>query len=150
MVLAAGKGTRLLSLTGEITKPMAPVAGKPIIQHIFELLARTGVDEIHVNVHHPDEAILGVYGSTTSVSGTKVCISREDSLAGTAGSVKRIADRLENTFAVVIGDALPDADLREVVAFHKGCEDLATLALMHVTDTSRSLDWSSSIPNRRS
>ena len=41
MVLAAGKGTRLFPLTGVIPKPLAPVAGKPIIQHIFELLART-------------------------------------------------------------------------------------------------------------
>ncbi len=43
MVLAAGKGTRLLPLTGEIPKPMAPVVGKPMIQHIFELLAGSGV-----------------------------------------------------------------------------------------------------------
>lgn len=39
MVLAAGKGTRLSPLTGEIPKPMAPVVGKPILQRIFELLA---------------------------------------------------------------------------------------------------------------
>jgi hypothetical protein len=39
MVLAAGKGTRLFPLTGEVPKPMALVAGKPMIQHIFDLLA---------------------------------------------------------------------------------------------------------------
>jgi len=38
MVLAAGKGTRLFPLTGEITKPMAPVVGRHFIQHTFELL----------------------------------------------------------------------------------------------------------------
>ncbi len=40
MALAAGKGTRLFPLTGEIPKPMAPVVNTPIIEHIFDLLAR--------------------------------------------------------------------------------------------------------------
>src|ERR671920_732203 len=97
MVLAAGKGTRLFPLTGEIPKPMAPVVGKPIIQYIFELLARTGVNEVHVNVHHLADAVLNAYGSTTSVNGMRVCITREDRLMGTAGSVRRIAERFSET-----------------------------------------------------
>jgi mannose-1-phosphate guanylyltransferase len=137
MVLAAGKGTRLFPLTGEIPKPMAPVVGKPIIQHIFELLAETGLDEVHVNVHYLADAILDVYGDTISVNGTKVCMTREDELMGTAGSVKRIADRFGETFVVLMGDALTDADIREVVTFHRQRGALATLALMRVADTSQ-------------
>jgi mannose-1-phosphate guanylyltransferase len=137
MVLAAGKGTRLFPLTGEIPKPMAPVVGKPIIQHIFELLAETGVDEVHVNIHYLADAILGAYGSTTSVNGTKVRITHEDKLMGTAGSVNRIAGSFGETFVVIMGDALTDVDVREVVAFHKERGALATLALMRVADTSQ-------------
>ena len=62
MVLTAGKGTRLFPLTGVLPKPMAPVAGKPVLQHIFDLLARAGVEEIHVNVHYLTDTILGLYG----------------------------------------------------------------------------------------
>jgi mannose-1-phosphate guanylyltransferase len=137
MVLAAGKGTRLFPLTGEIPKPMAPVAGKPVIQHIFELLVETGLDEIHVNVHYLADAILDAYGSATGVNGTKVRITREDKLMGTAGSVKRIADSFDETFVVIMGDALTDVDVREVVAFHEERGALATLALMRVADTSQ-------------
>lgn len=137
MVLAAGKGTRLFPLTGEIPKPMAPVVGKPIIQHIFELLAGTGLDEVHVNVHYLADAILGVYGSTTSVNGTRVHITHEDRLMGTAGSVKRIADHFDGTFVVIMGDALTDVDVRRVIAFHEERGALATLALMRVADTSQ-------------
>ena len=43
MVLAAGKGTRLFPLTGEIPKPLAPVTDVPIIEHIFNLLASQGI-----------------------------------------------------------------------------------------------------------
>src|SRR5918998_1496260 len=137
MVLAAEKGTRPLPLTGEIPKPMAPVAGKPVIQHIFELLAETELDEIHVNVHYLADAILDAYGSANGMNGTKVRINREDKLMGTAGSVKRIADSFDETFVVIMGDALTDVDVREVVAFHEERGALATLALMRVADTSQ-------------
>ena len=136
MVLAAGKGTRLFPLTGEIPKPMAPVVGKPIIEHIFELLARTDVDEVHVNAYYLADAVLDAYGSTTSINGTRVCINREDRLMGTAGSVKRLAEHFSETFVVIMGDALTDVDVREVVGFHKERGALATLALMRVGDTS--------------
>ena len=52
MALAAGKGIRHFLLTGEILKHMAPLAGKQIIQPIFELLVGAGLKEIHVNVHY--------------------------------------------------------------------------------------------------
>ena len=137
MVLAAGKGTRLLPLTGEVPKPMAPVAGKPIIQHIFELLAESGIEEVHVNVHHLADAILECYEEESRVDGMAVNFTREDKLMGTAGGVKRVCDRFDDTFVVIMGDALTDVDLREVVAFHKECGALATLALMRVKDTSQ-------------
>jgi NDP-sugar pyrophosphorylase family protein len=137
MVLAAGKGTRLLPLTGAVPKPMAPVVGKPIIQHIFELLAGSGIEEVHVNVHHLANSVLGVYGEKTRVDGTTIHFSREEELMGTAGGVKRLSDRFDETFVVIMGDALTDIDLRKVVSFHKEQKALVTLALMHVTDTFR-------------
>jgi NDP-sugar pyrophosphorylase family protein len=87
VVLAASKGTRLFPRTGEIPKPMAPVAGKPIIQHIFELLAEAGLKEIHVNVHYLAYAPLETYASATNVKGARIYITREDKLMGTAGCV---------------------------------------------------------------
>jgi NDP-sugar pyrophosphorylase family protein len=56
---------------------------------------------------------------------------------GTAGGVKRIADRFDETFLVIMGDALTNVNLREVIAFHKEREALATLALIPVRNTSR-------------
>lgn len=137
MVLAAGKGTRLLPLTGKLPKPMVPIAGKPMLQHIFELLAGGGVEEVHANVFYLAEEILECYGQNSQVDGMSVHISREARLMGTAGGVKRLAEHFDDTFVVVMGDALTDVDIREVVAFHKEREALATLALMPVFDTSQ-------------
>ncbi len=140
MVLAAGKGTRLLPLTKEIPKPMVPIVGKPMIQHIFELLAASGVDETRVNVFHLAESVLACYGERSRVGDMSVRVSREERLMGTAGGVKRLASisrGLDEAFVVVMGDALTDIDVREVVAFHKERKALATLALMPVSDTSQ-------------
>ena len=136
MALAAGKGTRLFPLTGEVPKPMAPIVDTPIIEHIFRLLATHGVDEVHVNVHYLADALLKAYGEDSRVNGMSVNLSREDKLLGTAGGVKRLADRFDDTFVVVSGDALTDVDIGEMVAFHKERGALATIALRRVYDTS--------------
>jgi mannose-1-phosphate guanylyltransferase len=136
MALAAGKGTRLFPLTGEIPKPMAPVVNTPIIEHIFELLARHGVEEVRVNVHYLADALLGAYGEESTVDGMRVHLEREDELLGTAGGVKRLADRFDETFVIVSGDALTDVNITELVEHHKERGALVTIALRRVYDTS--------------
>lgn len=138
MVLAAGKGSRLLPLTYQIPKPLIPVAGKPIMQHAFELLARSGVKEVCVNVCHLADDILRMYRKEKpSVGGMKIHFTREDRLMGTAGGVRRVSERFDDTFCVVMGDVLTDLDLRELVSFHKERGAIATLALKRVADASQ-------------
>ena len=136
MALAAGKGTRLYPLTGEIPKPMAPVADTPIIEHIFFLLATHGVREVYVNVHYLADALLETYGEESTMNGMSVHLSREEELLGTAGGVKRLAANFDDTFVVISGDALTDVDVGELVTFHKEKGSLATIALHRVSDTS--------------
>ena len=143
MVLAAGKGTRLFPLTGEIPKPMAPVVDTPIIRHIFDLLARHGVTDALVNVHYLADALLEAYGEESSVNGMQVRLVREEELSGTAGGVKRLAGVMQRTspgsdepFVVVSGDALTDVNVEDLLAFHRAKGALATIALRRVFDTS--------------
>src|ERR671933_1291741 len=136
MALAAGKGTRLFPLTGEIPKPMAPIVNTPIIEHIFDLLARHGIEEVRVNVHYLADPLLEAYNEESSVNGMNVHLEREDRLLGTAGGVKRLADRFDDTFVVVSGDALTDVNITELVEYHKERDALATIALRWVYDTS--------------
>jgi mannose-1-phosphate guanylyltransferase len=143
MVLAAGKGTRLFPLTGEIPKPMAPVVDTPIIRHIFDLLARHGVSEAYVNVHYLADALLAAYGEESRTNGMTARLVREEQLTGTAGGVKHLAGVVERSlggfdepFVVVSGDALTDVDIQGLVSFHKEKGALATVALHRVYDTS--------------
>ena len=136
MALAAGKGTRLFPLTGEIPKPLAPVVDTPIMGHIFGLLASHGVDEVHVNIHYLADALLEAYGEESQRDGMKVNLNREDELLGTAGGVKRLAEQFDDTFVIVSGDALTDIDIGALVGFHREKGALATIALRRVYDTS--------------
>ena len=52
MVLAAGFGERMRPLTERMPKPLVPVAGKPLLDHVLDRLAAAGVARAVVNVHY--------------------------------------------------------------------------------------------------
>lgn len=85
MVLAAGLGTRMRPLTDHMPKPLVPVAGKPLLDHVLDRLGEAGVSKAVVNVHYlPDQIIRHVEGRTTP----RVTISDErDAVLGTGGGV---------------------------------------------------------------
>ena len=59
LILAAGEGTRLRPLTLDRPKPMLPVGGRPILEHLVLLLRDHGIREISINLHYKPEVITG-------------------------------------------------------------------------------------------
>lgn len=57
MVLAAGKGERMRPLTLRMPKPLVPLAGRPLIDHVLDRLADAGVETAVVNVHYLPEQL---------------------------------------------------------------------------------------------
>jgi len=90
MLLAAGLGTRLRSLTDRIPKCMLPVGGKPILEHNLEWLKRYGISEVMINLYHLPQAVMGYFGDG-SPWGMKISYSLEKEILGTAGGVKNVA-----------------------------------------------------------
>jgi MurNAc alpha-1-phosphate uridylyltransferase len=85
MVLAAGLGLRMRPLTDRMPKPLVPVAGRPLLDHVLDKLAEAGVREAVVNVHYlPDQIIDHV----APRDAPRVIISDErDVVLGTGGGV---------------------------------------------------------------
>ncbi len=111
MVLAAGLGTRLRPLTDLISKPMAPIVNRPVMEHIIKLLARHGFKDIVCNLHYFPDEIKNHFGDG-SKWGVNIVYSFEEELLGTAGGVKKVEDFFQGqTFLVISGDALTDIDL---------------------------------------
>ena len=129
--MAGGEGTRLRPLTSNQPKPMVPVAGKPCMEHIIELLRQHGMDEIVVTVAYLPQVIRGYFGDGESL-GVNLHYSVEETPLGTAGSVKNAEELLDDTFLVISGDALCDFDLTELVGRHRERGAIATIALRSV------------------
>jgi N-acetyl-alpha-D-muramate 1-phosphate uridylyltransferase len=85
MILAAGLGVRMRPLTDRMPKPLVPVAGKPLLDHVLDKLAEAGVTKAVVNVHYlPDQIVQHVAGRTRP----HVVISDERNvILGTGGGV---------------------------------------------------------------
>ena len=131
VVMAGGEGTRLRPLTSNQPKPMVPIVGKPCMEHIVELLRRHGFEDVIVTVAFLPQAIRSYFGSGESL-GIDIGYSVEESPLGTAGSVKRAAGRLDDTFLVISGDALCDVDLTGLVEAHRANGASVTIGLKSV------------------
>jgi mannose-1-phosphate guanylyltransferase/phosphomannomutase len=131
VVMAGGEGTRLRPLTSNQPKPMVPIVGKPCMEHIVELLRRHGLEDVIVTVAFLPQAIRSYFGSGETL-GVDIGYSVEESPLGTAGSVKRAAGRLDDTFLVISGDALCDVDLTQLVEAHRANEASVTIGLKSV------------------
>ena len=133
VVMAGGEGSRLRPLTVSRPKPMVPIVGRPVMEHILNLLKRHGITDVIVTVQYMASAIEDYFGDGSQI-GMHINYSREEVPLGTAGSVKNAEDMLDEPFLVISGDALTDFDLGKIIKFHTDRQSMATLTLAHVAN----------------
>jgi mannose-1-phosphate guanylyltransferase/phosphomannomutase len=131
VIMAGGEGTRLRPLTSNLPKPMMPLANRPMMEHIVNLLKDHGFDDIVVTVAFLPQAIRTYFGNGSEF-GVRMVYATEETPLGTAGSIRNAMDELDDTFLVISGDVLTDIDLSEIVAFHQDRKALATIGLKAV------------------
>ena len=133
VVMAGGEGSRLRPLTSGIPKPLVPVVGKPVMEHILRLLKNHGITDVVVTLQYLGSAIRDYFGDGSDF-GVDITYVVEDSPLGTAGSVKNAQEFLEEPFIVISGDALTDIDLTKVMAYHQEKKASATIVLTSVSN----------------
>jgi len=133
LILAAGEGQRLRPLTLTRPKPMLPVAGRPLLEHIVALLRHHGVTQLAINLHHKPEAITTHFGNGRRW-GVRILYSYEQQLLGSAGAARKLAWFFDQTFVVFYGDLYTELNLRPLIAFHRRRRALITVALYEVSN----------------
>jgi NDP-sugar pyrophosphorylase family protein len=136
MVMAAGLGTRLRPLTDFLPKPMMPVANRPVLHHLLNLLHRHDIRDVGINVHLFPELIQAYFGDGSAL-GMSIRWSHEPELLGTAGGTKKLEDFWGGeTILITSGDGLHDVDVTALLGHHRRTGALATLTVKPVSDPS--------------
>ncbi len=136
LILAGGSGTRLRPLTYEIPKPMMPVNGRPILEHLIEQLKKADFMDIIISVGYLGSRIREYFGDGSKF-GVRIRYSEETTALGTGGAIKKNQNLIYDDVIVLNGDNLFDFDLNKIYDFHKKEKPLATIALISREDVSQ-------------
>ena len=130
MILAAGYGTRLWPLTEDRTKPAIPFMGRPLVGYVAEYLARYGIRDVVVNLHHRPESVREALGDGSRF-GVRLAYVEEKDILGTSGALDNARHLLDDdTLVVINGKIVTDINLAEALATHRRTDALATLVLL--------------------
>jgi NDP-sugar pyrophosphorylase family protein len=127
IVLAGGKGTRLLPYTTVLPKPLMPIGDMPILEIMLRQMKHAGVQEVILTVGHLAE-LLRAFFKDGQQFGLKIDYSLEDKPLGTADPLSLISHLVE-TFIVTNGDVLTTLNLADLVAYHQRSGAVATIAM---------------------
>ena len=133
VVMAGGRGTRLLPHTEDCPKPLLPVGGKPLLAHIIERAKRQGFGHFILAVHRLGHMIEDHFGDGSRYQ-VEIDYLREESPLGTAGALGLLNPRPDAPFLVANGDVLADIHYGELLDYHSRHAALATMAV-------RSYEW---------
>lgn len=129
MILAAGLGTRLRPLTLETPKPLIEVGDKKIIEYNLALLAKSGIEDVVINLHHLGDKVKSFLGDGSRY-GIDITYSNEPEILGTGGGIKKVADFFEDDpFVIINCDVLTDIELRPVLDSHLESDAWVTMVV---------------------
>jgi NDP-mannose synthase len=126
VILAGGKGTRLLPYTTVFPKPLVPLGQTPILEVVVRQLRWYGCLRLTFAVNHMADLIEAYFGNG-SKWGVAITYSREDEPLGTAAPLALVPE-LDENFLVMNGDVLTTIDYRALMQEHIDSGALVTLA----------------------
>lgn len=128
LILAGGKGTRLLPYTAILPKPLMPIGEMPILEIILRQLKEAGFSSVILAVNYLSH-MFELYFQDGEKIGIKIVYSYEDKPLGTAGPIANAIDLLEENFLVMNGDILTTLDFRKLYKKHTDTNVSATIAI---------------------
>jgi D-glycero-alpha-D-manno-heptose 1-phosphate guanylyltransferase len=136
VVLAGGLGTRLRSEVADRPKVLAPVAGRPFLEHLFSQIKQFGIQEVVLCVGYLAEMIQERYRD--EYEGMAIRYSVERALLGTGGAIRFAADKITSTHALVLnGDSFCEFDYSNFLHFYRRNGAGAAMVLAHSKECGR-------------
>ncbi len=127
VVLAGGKGTRLVPYTMILPKPLMPIGDMPILEVLIKQMQYYGISDIVLTVGYLAH-LLRSYFQDGARYGVDIRYSYEEKPLGTAGPLA-LVEGLDQTFLVTNGDVLTTLDLGQLMAYHREQGACATIAM---------------------
>lgn len=115
LILAGGKGKRLLPLTENVPKPMVKVGNMPIIERQIRHLSSLGIDKIYISTNYLEDVIVD-YFKTNIIPNVDIEYISEKQFLGTAGPLS-LMPNFENLL-LINGDLLSDVSYIDMYKFH--------------------------------
>ncbi|MFH1200150.1 MAG: NDP-sugar synthase [Candidatus Micrarchaeota archaeon] len=148
VILAGGYGTRLYPLTMRTPKPLLPLAGKPIVEHLIESLAASGVNDLVVSIKQDQMRIAEKLGDGSAL-GCKISYAvepaaSEDNKLGSVGALEYVFSRMGDPvecFVVGADNYFHGLDYRKLKEFHSSKSAHATIALYHLPDPAQAMHY---------
>jgi len=128
VIMAGGQGTRLRPHTENCPKPLLPVGGKPMLEHIIERARAEGFRHFVLAIHYLGHMIEDYFGDGSRWQ-VHIDYLREESPMGTAGAIGLLNPRPDAPFLVSNGDVLTDIRYGELLDFHCRHSATATMAV---------------------
>jgi len=117
VIMCGGLGIRLRPLTEHTPKSLLPVAGKPVLEHLIESLARYELRHIWLATNYRREIIEEHFGDGERW-GVELGYAREPQPLGTAGALGLLREALTEPTLVLNGDLITGTDFGRLIDFH--------------------------------
>jgi len=134
VILAAGRGSRMLPLSDSYPKPILPICNKPLIQYQIEIIKSLGIEDIIVLVGHKGFEISKVLGDGSNL-GVTIRYVEQMSMLGIAHAVGQLESHINKPFMLFLGDIffIP-SDLQEMFRLFAKQDGGAVLAMKEEHD----------------
>lgn len=128
IIIAGGRGERLMPLTNGIPKPMVEIDEKPLLFHTLNLLKSHGIKDFIIALCYLPEKIVSYFGDGSKF-GVNIKYTYEDSLKpfGTAGAITLSQKYIKETFIVTYADIVRELDVTDMIKCHKKTKAFATI-----------------------
>lgn len=125
IILCGGRGVRAFPFTEYLPKPMLPIGGSPILNHVIRYYLSHGFNEFILAAGYRKNVIEDYFHAKDF--GAKITVLDTGDNADTGERIKACEEYVDDEFLVTYGDGLSDVPIKEVIKQHRQSKALATL-----------------------